>query len=210
MNRQPKRYRHACGNDLVRWVDRFVNHRMATLMALLCLNVSPALAQTVTEFSAGIAAGAQPTGITTTTQSSSSANFNFAAGWNLMGNSSSGALDVATAFSDPSKVNTVWKWNAGTTTWAFYAPSLVGQALTDYATSKGYNVLATINGGDGFWVNAKTTFNVPLPSGTGLSLAAANLVTGWNLVATGDAIAPGVFASNVGNVTTLLGMGQRQ
>ena len=86
-----------------------------------------------------------------------------------MGNSSSGPLDVATNFGDSNKVITVWKWIANGAKWAFYAPSLVGQQLTDYATTKGYDVLTTVSGGEGFWVNAKTTFTAQLPAGTAIT-----------------------------------------
>src|ERR1035437_10984412 len=97
-------------------------------------------------------------GYTITPASPVTATLNLVTSWNLIGNSSSGALDVLTTFGDANKVSTVWKWIANGAKWAFYAPSLVGQALTDYATTKGYDVLTTVSGGEGFWVNAKTAF----------------------------------------------------
>lgn len=42
--------------------------------------------------------------------------------------------------------------------WAFYTPSLTTAALAAYAAGKGYDVLTTINSGEGFWVNAKISF----------------------------------------------------
>lgn len=45
-------------------------------------------------------------------------------GWNLMGNSASASLTVATTFNDTTKVSTVWKWIPATNKWAFYTPSL--------------------------------------------------------------------------------------
>jgi WD40-like Beta Propeller Repeat len=130
---------------------------------------------------------------------------NFAAGWNLVGDSSSGALNVATAFGDSAKVNTVWKWIAGTARWAFYAPSLVGQALTDYAVSKGYDVLTTINGGEGFWVNAKIPFASQLPAGTAItSVSFQGMASGWNLVSIGELDTAKQFcAAQSSGVTTL-------
>ena len=129
---------------------------------------------------------------------------NFVTGWNLVGNSSSGALNVATAFGDSAKVNTVWKWIAGTTKWAFYAPSLVGQALTDYATSKGYDVLTTINGGDGFWVNATTAFTAQLPARTAIaSTSFQTMASAWSLIAIGDNKTPSQFNALVGATTPL-------
>lgn len=124
----------------------------------------------------------------------SSPTLNFVAGWNLVGNGFSGVLDVATAFGDANRVSTVWKWIASSGTWAFYAPSLAGQALIDYAASKGYVVLTTIEGGEGFWVNAKTTFVTPLPSGTAIDSASfRNMNLGWSLISIGDNKTPRAF-----------------
>ena len=133
---------------------------------------------------------------------------NFVAGWNLVGNSSTELLTVAPAFGDTTKVTTMWKWIANSAKWAFYAPSLVGQALSDYAASKGYDVLTTINGGEGFWVNAKTAFTAQLPVGSPVaSVSFQGMVSGWNLVATGDNKTPSQFTVLIGtnpvNLTTL-------
>jgi len=133
---------------------------------------------------------------TTTTLTGSSATINFVAGWNLLGNSSTGSLNVVTAFGDANRVTTVWKWIASAAKWAFYAPALVGQALTDYATSKDYDVLTTINGGEGVWVNAKTAFSMQLPAGTAVnSTSFQGMALGWNLIATGDNTTPRAFNS---------------
>jgi len=115
-------------------------------------------------------------------------------GWNLAGNSSSNALDVASAFGDTKKVSTVWKWIAGSAKWAFYAPSLTAQALADYAAGKGYDILTTINSGEGFWVNAKTIFTATMPTGVPLSSASfQGVASGWNLLAVGDNNTPRGF-----------------
>ena len=89
----------------------------------------------------------------------------------------------------------MWKWVPSKSSWAFYAPSLVGQQLTDYATSKGYDVLTTINGGEGFWINAKAAFTAQLPAGTLLMSDSfrSTLFPGWNLIATGDNPTPSQF-----------------
>ena len=127
-----------------------------------------------------------------------------AAGWNLIGNGNNAALDVAATFGGSANVTTVWKWVAITSHWAFYAPSLAGQALSDYATGKGYDVLSTIAGGEGFWVNAKQSFSVQLPAGTTVLAAdfqpagSKALVQGWNLIASGDSKAPSDFNSALG------------
>ena len=85
-------------------------------------------------------------------------------GWNLIGNGADQAINVSSVFNDTSKFTTVWKWVASNTKWAFYAPSLSGSSLTTYAAGKSYDVLSTINGGEGFWVNAATAFNVTGPN----------------------------------------------
>ena len=83
------------------------------------------------------------------------------AGWNLLGYSDAADVVVADAFGDKTKVTTVWKWTA--TGWAFYSPDLADGGGA-YAASKGYDFLTTIKSGDGFWVNAKSTFSVTLPA----------------------------------------------
>jgi filamentous hemagglutinin family protein len=118
-------------------------------------------------------------------------------GWNFLGNSTDTPLDVATTFSDTSQVSSVWKWNPATRNWAFYSPSLAGEALADYAGSKGYDLLTVIRSGEGFWVNAKTPFAFALPAGQLLSAQALQptLSAGWNMVAVGQNVTPSEFNS---------------
>ena len=113
-------------------------------------------------------------------------------GWTLMGNSWSQPIVVATAFGDMAVVTTVWKWDTPRATWQFYTPSLDTAALQTYAASKGYGVLSVINPGEGYWVNAKLTGLLTIQPSTTYALPAASLLSGWNLVATGnDLSAPG-------------------
>jgi hypothetical protein len=123
-----------------------------------------------------------------------SGTVNIVAGWNLLGNSSSGVLDVATTFGNSTQVTTVWKWVPSKSNWAFYTP-LQTDGGAAYAASKGYDLLTSINGGDGFWVNAKTSFTAPLPAGTSVTSASyqTTLVSGWNLLASGDNNTPSQF-----------------
>lgn len=116
-------------------------------------------------------------------------------GWNLLSNSVSSAIDVAKFFSDPEKVSSVWKWSASNKKWAIYAPSLTPQALVDYANNHGYDALASIQGGEGYWVQAKVSTVVDLPAGTSVSAAAVQsaLVAGWNLVGVGETRSPPDF-----------------
>jgi chitodextrinase len=142
----------------------------------------------------------------TTTTTLAPATLDLNMGWNLLGNSSTGSLDVAGSFGDATKVSTVWKWIANSTKWAFYAPSLIGQALVDYASGKGYDVLATITGGEGFWVNAKQATSVALPTGNPVTIAAQSptLIKGWNLSSIGETATPKQFCdAQTTGVTTL-------
>ncbi len=121
-------------------------------------------------------------------------------GWNLIGNGVNAPLDVAATFGDVAKVSTVWKWIAATSKWAFYAPSLADGGVA-YATSKGYDSLTIINGGEGFWVNVKAVFTTQLPAGTAVvsgdfqdQLTPPNkLPMGWSLISIGDNKSPSNF-----------------
>ena len=129
-------------------------------------------------------------------------------GWNLVGNSVSSPMTVAASFGDANKVSSVWKWVASGTTvginypnWAFYTPSQTdgGQA---YANSKGYDFLSTINAGEGFWINARTSFNVALPTASAVRTAAfQNISSGWHLISTGDSKTPAAFNTDVAATT---------
>jgi hypothetical protein len=71
--------------------------------------------------------------------------------------------------------------------------------LAAYAASKSYDVLSTVNGGEGFWVNAKAAFTAPLPSGTPISSTSfQSMASGWNLIAIGDNKTPSQFNTLVG------------
>jgi hypothetical protein len=122
------------------------------------------------------------------------------AGWNLVGNSTSVTLSVATLFgSNVADVTTVWKWLPSTSNWAFYAPSLADGGAA-YAAGKGYEFLSSIKPGDGFWVNAKAAFAVQLPAAAAVSSISLRPVlgAGWNLVAIGDNRTPRGFDKVVG------------
>jgi hypothetical protein len=121
--------------------------------------------------------------------------------WNLLGNSVNAPITVSATFGDPNQVATVWKWLPASSKWAFYSPALADGGLA-YAIGKGYDFLTTINGGEGFWVNAKAAFTVPLPAGTVVPThsfqdqpdpAQNKLLKAWNLIAVGDKVMPSVF-----------------
>ena len=131
------------------------------------------------------------------TTTGSASTMNFLSGWNLAGNGSSGAIDVATVFGDKAKVNSVWKWVGATSKWAFYAPSQIDGGAS-YANGKGYDFLTSVAGGEGFWVNAGAAFTAPLPTGTAVSSGSfQSMPSGWNLIAIGDGKTPSGFNTSL-------------
>jgi YD repeat-containing protein len=150
-------------------------------------------------------------GTTTTTQVTgpSTVSIDLAQGWNLVGNGTTATFDVGTLFADTSRFVTVWKWVAGQSAWAFYAPSLAvqgGTILADYVSAKGYQLLTAVVGGEGFWVNTKQVTSVAVPSGNpiGIATLGPTLVQGWNLVSLGETSTPKQFCdAQSSGVTTL-------
>ena len=133
------------------------------------------------------------TSVTATFVSTITGPVNLLGGWNLMGNSWSQTVAVASAFGNTAVVTTVWKWDTPSGTWQFYTPSLASADLQTYAAGKGYGVLSVINPGEGYWVNAKVAGTVVVPTGITFALPEGNILTGWNLVATGNNLSPPAF-----------------
>lgn len=137
----------------------------------------------------------QSEGVLASPQVAVGPTINLGSGWNLLGNSYAESFQVSNVFGDSTKVWAVWKLTAATGKWAFYTPTSNDGGLA-YATSKGYDLLTTITGGDGFWVNAKQAFSAQLPAGalmTGASFS--SMPSGWNLIAVGDNPTPSRFNS---------------
>lgn len=140
-----------------------------------------------------------------TALSASAAPLNLVPSWNLLGNSVNVPITVATTFGNVANVTTVWKWNPATSRWAFYTPSLADGGAA-FAASKGYDFLTVINGGEGFWVNAKAAFTAQLPAGVAYSTASYQdrltppnpLPAGWSLISVGDNATPVLFNSGIG------------
>lgn len=119
-------------------------------------------------------------------------------GWNLVGNGSSHEIDVLRTFNNPDKFITVWKWDAVSSTWAFYSPSLSDNDLQTYANSKGYQLLSRIKSKEGFWVNAKMAGSAATPTeNNGALLTQYDLLVGWNLLASSDAKTPSELTINL-------------
>ena len=153
---------------------------------------------TTTSSSSTTAPTTTTTSTTTSTTLAPGAAIAFVAGWNLAGNGVEASIAVPAAFGDPAQVATVWKWLADKGAWAFYTPALPDGGAA-YALTKGYEHLAAIAAGEGFWVNAKAAFALALPAGAAVpsaSFAAAGthaLQKGWSLIATGDLPTPPAF-----------------
>jgi serine protease len=120
---------------------------------------------------------------------------NFSTGWNLSGSANAASIDVVATFNDSATVESVWKWNASRGRWAFHTPLLHGQALSAYASSKGYEVLTTLSSNDGFWLMARKPFSTALPAGPLLDVNSLSktLQPGWNLVSMGQSMTPQQF-----------------
>ena len=131
-------------------------------------------------------------------------SLNLVVSWNLLGNSVNAPLTVSTTFSNAAYVATVWKWIPATSRWAFYTPTLADGGAA-YAATKGYDFLTVINGGEGFWVNAKVAFSTQLPAGNAIGTSAFadqllppnRLPLGWSLIAVGDNPLPRNFANAI-------------
>ncbi len=128
-----------------------------------------------------------------------------ATGWNLLGNSLDQPVNVTSIADDPGTITSVWKWDAAGKNWQFYTPSMDSVTLQSYALSKGYGVLSVINPGEGYWVNANATVTPSAQPGALFNLTADKLVTGWNLLATGNNVTPAAFNTSLGasGITTL-------
>lgn len=101
------------------------------------------------------------------------------AGWNLVGNNSESPIPVS-AFADTKKINSVWKWNAATSKWAFYSPQMSSIDLSTYATSRGYEALTSIPSKDGYWINSKSSGNLTTSEGSAYP-SGTDFALGWNL-----------------------------
>lgn len=127
--------------------------------------------------------------------STMAAALNLSAGWNLVGNNSSGSINVASTFADPAKVTTVWKWNKQTAKWGFYSPTMNSTALATYVNDRGYELLTEISAKEGYWINGSSG-TVTTPEGTNTTTG-SDLSYGWNLVVGTAGNAPGQLADTL-------------
>jgi subtilisin family serine protease/chitodextrinase len=131
--------------------------------------------------------------------------------WNLLGNTLAITIDVAATFGNrdapvdgiTSNTVSVWKWNAAAGRWAFYSPQLTPAEIAAYAASRGYEVLAAINPGEGYWVNAVGPMSLPAQTGSAFhwnSFTFAALPAGFSLIAHAAEATPSQF--NIGMSVT--------
>lgn len=140
-----------------------------------------------------------------------SAPINLVKGWNLVGNSSSTAIDAPATLGDATTIATVWKWNKTLSKWAFYTPKMDSFALEAYAQAKGYEVLTSIASKEGFWVNADAAVTVNISSVNPAMLTEADLPIGWGLLSSANNQHPSQLSSDLGvslnaagkNITTI-------
>jgi chitodextrinase len=129
-------------------------------------------------------------------------------GFNLISNSLDITLNVPATFGNQDapvagvteNVVTLWKWNAVDGRWAFYSPQLSAAAIASFASSKGYDVLSTINPGEGYWVNALNAVTLPAQTGAPYNWTPATfaiLPSGFNLIAHTDERTPSEFNIDV-------------
>jgi hypothetical protein len=131
---------------------------------------------------------------------------NVSSGWNLLGNSVSASVGVASKFGDASRVLSVWKWNALAKRWAFFSPELADGG-SSHAVANGYDFLKSIDAGEGFWVNAKQAFKLQMPAGNPIASSALNsLPSGWSLVSVGDNPAATAFNRVTRSSTPIAGI----
>ena len=136
-----------------------------------------------------------------------------APGWNLLGNGIETSILVSDIFGDPTKVISLWKWvvsgnspGVNYPAWAFYSPLQLDGGRY-YAASKGYEHMTLIQGGEGFWLNAKQATSITIPAGNPIKIHSVwnygNGVNscvivgvppeGWRLQAVGESATPKQF-----------------
>jgi len=130
-------------------------------------------------------------------------------GWNLLGNSLATTMDVATTFGSQStpvtgvsdRVISVWKWNAANSKWQFYSPQLAAGtgpgSSADYAASRGYELLTSVQPREGYWVNASDALTLGVQAGNPVGFSSLQYQAlprpAWNLLAVAESVSPSQF-----------------
>lgn len=150
--------------------------------------------------------------------SGSSATVDLVPGFNLLGNTQGGALNVMSVFGNQTspvavtnQIASVWKWDAGLGKWYFHSPLLNTADNAGYAATHGYEVLTTIAAGEGYWVNALSGIGLVTPAGTPFnwnSFSFAGQPSGFNLIAHADSVTPSQFNANISVTPPSIGVVQ--
>ena len=132
-------------------------------------------------------------------------------GFNLMGNGLGTTLDIVAIFGNqdtPTAVTpnvvSIWKWNPTADKWAFYSPQLTAADNAAYVAdpSRNYDLLTTVNPGEGYWVNAGTSLTLPAQTGALFTYDPVSFATltpggtsvlGWYLIAISNSVTPSQF-----------------
>lgn len=121
---------------------------------------------------------APPTTTTTTAPPITRVELPLNTSWNLV--SSLFGVNTDGAFGDSTTYASIWKWIG--TSWAVYLPADADGGAA-YAASKGFELLSTIQPGEGFWVNVNSA-EPPTVSMSGELMADTSLAIAkdWNLL----------------------------
>ncbi|MBI3044835.1 MAG: fibronectin type III domain-containing protein [Betaproteobacteria bacterium] len=139
-----------------------------------------------------------------------------ATAWNMVGNSLNITLDVVAIFGNQdapvagvtANIDSIWKWDPVSDNWAFYSPQLTAAGNAAYVSDPAhpYQLLSTVEPGEGYWVNATAAITLPDQSGSTFSYNATNFAalptsalstTSWYLISTFDTLTPSQFNINM-------------
>jgi len=86
-------------------------------------------------------------------------------GWNLKSVPYFAPVKLSNLLQDKGNyIRTIWFWNEETYKWSVYSPDpSIQSILQDYSTLNLLNIDDTINVGQGFWIDAKSSFDFDVP-----------------------------------------------
>ncbi|MCC6473631.1 MAG: hypothetical protein IT514_07800, partial [Burkholderiales bacterium] len=156
-----------------------------TTLSIVTLTALAGTGKSFTGWS-GACVGVGPCQVTISAARSVTANFTdglvvpLPAGFGLTGNALDAPLDVISLFGSQEAataytgvVDAVWSWNASTGKWRFHTPQLTLAQSAAYAAANGYEALASVPAGEGYWVNAYAPVNLPAQQGAPFDYDAA-------------------------------------
>ena len=182
----------------------------ATGCGQIGLAAATAYSYTVAACDAAANCSEQSAPASATTPAAGAAGFtpSLATSFNLLGNSFAATLNVAAIFGSQTSpvpgitesIDAIWSWNAATRKWKFLSPQLTGAQNAAYAAANGFEVLAAMPAGEGYWVNSYQPFALQPQSGTPFDFGAASFglrPRQWNLLATASTLTVQQFTAAV-------------